>query len=641
MLKEVSQNSFDREFKKENSRSHSWILSHPLLANVRTERGPDGETWYVAVDIAKAIEYRQSAEAVKLHCKRFHRKTIPLIDYPLNTKSIYIIPESDVFRLIMQTQVSGAAKLQDWIISKVRPSGQKRHSKRAVFGHEDIPVVHHVATGILSAPIFASVRSIFRDDGKQWFVAADICSVLELGMASATVRIHCKKSKKIIIERPGLALGKLSLIIIPEAEVYRLAMKSKSTKAATLQNWLTTEVFPASLQGRRFKPFKETIEGCPKTSDTSNREDFQDNNASPLGRTTEHPAPSVEAQTDTTPEKTETQAQRTGAEFDVTENPGAPRADTPTETGAIAPFENPEFGRVRVRVDDAGDPWFVAKDICRVLEIEKYRDAVSRLEEDERGSVLMDTLGGKQEIATVSESGMYSLIFRSRKPEARRFRKWVTADILPAIRKRGTYVTSAKVEEFHRSLENLIRLASEWEKDRQSRFEAQDIAWNHCSAKIDATTERIAQLEERVLLLQAQKNTAGILGGPKTESEADVEIAADDTGNISVPVDPPALPRKMRGRRNDGIAMRDLAGLIRLNANCCIGTNSLYQYLRDNGYLNDSKKRWNKPTEHSLAEGLFRESKYRHNLYIVTQKGQSFFSGLFQQNEKRNNKDQS
>lgn len=93
---------------------------------------------------------------------------------------------------------------------------------------------------------------------------------------------------------------------------------------------------------------------------------------------------------------------------------------------------------VRVQVIDS-EPWFVAKDVCEVLEIEKYRDAVSRLDEDERGSVVVDTLGGSQKMSAVCESGLYALIFQSRKPNARKFRKWVTSEVLPSIRRKGYY----------------------------------------------------------------------------------------------------------------------------------------------------------------------------------------------------------
>lgn len=97
---------------------------------------------------------------------------------------------------------------------------------------------------------------------------------------------------------------------------------------------------------------------------------------------------------------------------------------------------------VRTTKDKKGEPWFVAKDVCEVLGINKYRDAVSRLDDDERGSVLVDTLGGKQDVSTVNESGLYTLIMKSRKPEAKAFRKWVTSEVLPAIRKDGGYIAS-------------------------------------------------------------------------------------------------------------------------------------------------------------------------------------------------------
>lgn len=88
-----------------------------------------------------------------------------------------------------------------------------------------------------------------------------------------------------------------------------------------------------------------------------------------------------------------------------------------------------------------GEPLFVAKDLCEVLGLSKYRDAVARLDDDERGMpVVMDTPGGPQELTTVNESGLYALIFQSRKPEAKLFKKWVTSEVLPSIRKYGYYI---------------------------------------------------------------------------------------------------------------------------------------------------------------------------------------------------------
>lgn len=95
-------------------------------------------------------------------------------------------------------------------------------------------------------------------------------------------------------------------------------------------------------------------------------------------------------------------------------------------------------GAVRVVLRD-DDPWFVAADVCAALTIENNRDAMSRLDEEEKGVGLIDTPGGAQMMTIVSESGLYSLVLGSRKPEAKPFKKWVTSEVLPAIRKSGRY----------------------------------------------------------------------------------------------------------------------------------------------------------------------------------------------------------
>lgn len=120
---------------------------------------------------------------------------------------------------------------------------------------------------------------------------------------------------------------------------------------------------------------------------------------------------------------------------------------------SIAVISSPEFGEIRNVVVD-GIPLFVAKDICDALGISKYRDAMTRLDEDERMSISVDTLGGKQSMTAVNESGLYTLVFQSRKPEARAFRKWVTGEVLPNIRKHGFYMTP----EVAMSAKNLKRL---------------------------------------------------------------------------------------------------------------------------------------------------------------------------------------
>lgn len=101
-------------------------------------------------------------------------------------------------------------------------------------------------------------------------------------------------------------------------------------------------------------------------------------------------------------------------------------------------FQNPEFGEFRT-LEINGEPWFVLKDVCDALGISKYRDVSERLDPDERKPVRVDTLGGPQMMTAVNESGLYSVILRSDKPEAKPFRKWVTSEVLPAIRKTGGY----------------------------------------------------------------------------------------------------------------------------------------------------------------------------------------------------------
>ena len=86
-----------------------------------------------------------------------------------------------------------------------------------------------------------------------------------------------------------------------------------------------------------------------------------------------------------------------------------------------------------------GEPWFVAKDVCDILDIGDPSKTVDRLDEDEIGTTSIRTTSGPREMLTVNESGVYSLVFTSRKPEAKRFRKWVTGTVLPEIRKTGSY----------------------------------------------------------------------------------------------------------------------------------------------------------------------------------------------------------
>jgi prophage antirepressor-like protein len=105
---------------------------------------------------------------------------------------------------------------------------------------------------------------------------------------------------------------------------------------------------------------------------------------------------------------------------------------------ALQVFEYEDERPFRI-IDVNGQPWFVLADVCRELDHNNPSQAASSLDDDEKGIITGDTLGGAQKMVIVSESGLYSLILRSRKPEAQRFKKWVTKQVLPSIRRTGGY----------------------------------------------------------------------------------------------------------------------------------------------------------------------------------------------------------
>lgn len=108
-------------------------------------------------------------------------------------------------------------------------------------------------------------------------------------------------------------------------------------------------------------------------------------------------------------------------------------------TGQVEVFNfSQEKAPIRVQLINS-EPWFVATDVCQVLGISNNRDAVSRLDDDEKATSALPTQFGVKDMWLVSESGLYSLIFQSRKVEAKKFRKWVTSEVLPSIRKKGYY----------------------------------------------------------------------------------------------------------------------------------------------------------------------------------------------------------
>lgn len=129
----------------------------------------------------------------------------------------------------------------------------------------------------------------------------------------------------------------------------------------------------------------------------------------------------------------------------------------------LAVISSPEFGEIRsVMVN--GEPLFVAKDVCDVLGISNSRDAMNRLDEDEKAMSVLPTQFGKKSMNMVNESGLYNLIFQSRKPEARAFRKWVTQEVLPNIRKYGFYMTLEKAMDVSTEKKLRKQMLAEMEK---------------------------------------------------------------------------------------------------------------------------------------------------------------------------------
>ena len=114
-----------------------------------------------------------------------------------------------------------------------------------------------------------------------------------------------------------------------------------------------------------------------------------------------------------------------------------------------------------------GEPWFVLKDVCAVLGISHITDTAKRMDEDEVGQTeVIDSVGRKQSTYVINESGLYNVIMRSDKPEAKPFRKWVTSEVLPSIRKHGAYMTPQKIEEARLNPDTIISLAQQLKEEK-------------------------------------------------------------------------------------------------------------------------------------------------------------------------------
>ena len=133
--------------------------------------------------------------------------------------------------------------------------------------------------------------------------------------------------------------------------------------------------------------------------------------------------------------------------------------------GELQIFKNAEFGSVRT-VTVEGEPHFVAKDVAEILGYSNPRDAINKhVDEEDKGVAKCDTLGGKQELTVINESGLYSLILSSKMPNAKKFKRWVTSEVLPTIRKHGLYAMDEVLANPNILINALLELKAEREKN--------------------------------------------------------------------------------------------------------------------------------------------------------------------------------
>ena len=149
-------------------------------------------------------------------------------------------------------------------------------------------------------------------------------------------------------------------------------------------------------------------------------------------------------------------------------------------------------------IEKDGEPWFVLKDVCGVLDIIDHKVTVRRLEEDEVCQIpLTDSLGREQGTTVISESGLYNVILRSDKPEAKPFRKWVTSEVLPSIRKHGAYMTPETLEAAILNPDTMIRLCTAL-KDEQDKRKALEAANASLSVDLEIARPKADYFDEMI-----------------------------------------------------------------------------------------------------------------------------------------------
>ena len=168
----------------------------------------------------------------------------------------------------------------------------------------------------------------------------------------------------------------------------------------------------------------------------------------------------------------------------------------------IKVFENEQFGELRT-VNQNGEPWFVAADGCKALDLGDTHKAVERLEDDEKGRNSIPTRGGNQEMTTVSEAGLYSLVLGSRKPEAKAFKRWITHEVIPTIRKHGMYATPETLERMLDDPDSMIQILQTLKNERAARLQAEET--NRLNAPKVFFADSVAQADNEILIGELAK----------------------------------------------------------------------------------------------------------------------------------------
>lgn len=156
----------------------------------------------------------------------------------------------------------------------------------------------------------------------------------------------------------------------------------------------------------------------------------------------------------------------------------------------IQVFNNEQFGEVRTVMQN-GAPWFVAADVCECLEID--RTQTRRLDEDEKGVYSIQTPGGEQDMSIVNEPGLYSLILGSRKPEAKAFKRWITHDVIPSIRKHGGYIAGQEALTDMELMAKALLVSQKVIAEREARLSEATVALQIAAPKaeyFDALVDR-------------------------------------------------------------------------------------------------------------------------------------------------------